>query len=626
MKRFPLIVILSIASVWVVVAVLFYISNTSSINTQSVHQELMGITESNAAAVRYNLTARTVSLQAITGFIEEADNYTSIEALSQLEQLSAAEGYEHVAIDTVTGYSYTSKGHQFVKAVLGYADKIKDGRPFIIDVQGIQEGGPSYVSIVVPIQRRQGPPQAALRCALATGELGKMFNQSLYSSGGFFHLVDGNGNFVATNSMDADSLYQNNYFDIIQNLDFDAGYTPNHILSAFTRHDSGFIQYRSNGLARFAYFVPVGINNWVMTVVIPEERVAQQSSLHTQNALILMLQLFALLLFVAVYIFINERAAKRRALLNEKCFTVLAEQTGKIIFEWDFADGKITCRSNFAQIFGRDVLTKSATAEPALTAQAVHPNDAEDFRQIFATIKRGQAVTDVRFRIKDSTGAYRWCALSGVVIKNEKQKPFKAIGTVEMIDERVKNEETLRQKAETDSLTGLYNKATTEYMIRELLKEGLPQNLQYALMIIDIDNFKDVNDRLGHKYGDSVISSLAEMLRSTFRSDDIVGRVGGDEFFVLLKNIRSTALVRTKAGEVCDLFRNTYIENGAMVNISASIGISLCPQHGKDLDSLYVNADIALYSAKAKGKDTYVIYSGETAHCYISSRTTIDTP
>lgn len=166
----------------------------------------------------------------------------------------------------------------------------------------------------------------------------------------------------------------------------------------------------------------------------------------------------------------------------------------------------------------------------------------------------------------------------------------------------------LLRKTEKDPLTGLYNKTTTEALIREVLKMRRFNDDMHALIILDADNFKQINDTLGHMHGDVVLKGLAEKLTSLFRSDDIVGRIGGDEFFVFVKNYSSSRVLERKAREICRLFHETHRLGEISVEASVSIGIALCPQDATSFEELYACADKALYATKARGKDSFCFF------------------
>ncbi len=181
----------------------------------------------------------------------------------------------------------------------------------------------------------------------------------------------------------------------------------------------------------------------------------------------------------------------------------------------------------------------------------------------------------------------------------------------------IKSAEDLSKK---DGLSGLYNKKTTE----ELIIKNLTKVDNGALMVIDVDNFKSINDTFGHLYGDMVIKQLASVLRSIFQKSDILGRVGGDEFFVFLRNYNDKGVLDARANDICREFRKTYEHNGQSVSISSSIGIATTDD-SLDFEELYKKADVALYETKANGKNGFTFFSGSEEIAYKSTRTTIET-
>lgn len=173
------------------------------------------------------------------------------------------------------------------------------------------------------------------------------------------------------------------------------------------------------------------------------------------------------------------------------------------------------------------------------------------------------------------------------------------------VDEEKSRERALMEMMERDSLTGLYNKAATQGYIRSRLTEQ-PEGLA-AFFILDIDNFKRVNDTCGHAIGDMVIAEFAERLKSQFRSEDIVGRIGGDEFVVFLP-VPSKEWAEKKAQNMAEVLRQEFVNESKRCSISASIGVAIAPEAGTEFETLYRNADIALYRTKARGKDGYTVF------------------
>ena len=172
----------------------------------------------------------------------------------------------------------------------------------------------------------------------------------------------------------------------------------------------------------------------------------------------------------------------------------------------------------------------------------------------------------------------------------------------------------LDSKAHTDLLTGLLNKKSFEEAAEMALSSSSPLTPR-AMILLDLDNFKGVNDTLGHAYGDKVLSNVGEILRRTFSDKDYLGRIGGDEFAVFIGPSQESGdfsdHVREKCEQLCGEFRSNYTGNDGKYKISGSIGAALFPADGRDYPELYTKADAALYHSKRTGKDTYTFYSVE---------------
>lgn len=175
--------------------------------------------------------------------------------------------------------------------------------------------------------------------------------------------------------------------------------------------------------------------------------------------------------------------------------------------------------------------------------------------------------------------------------------------------------DTLVDEAHTDLLTGILNKRTFEKKVEEALR-GNDSTEKKAIILIDLDNFKGVNDTLGHAYGDKVLANVGDILKRVFHVDDYLGRLGGDEFCVYL-NISDIQQenyiehIEEKCNELSNEFRHNYTGEDNSYKISASIGVAVFPQHGDSFTDLYKCADTALYHSKHKGKDTFTIYEEE---------------
>lgn len=165
----------------------------------------------------------------------------------------------------------------------------------------------------------------------------------------------------------------------------------------------------------------------------------------------------------------------------------------------------------------------------------------------------------------------------------------------------------LMQKAEEDPLTGLLNKESTARSITDWLNEERCKGFQVLLMV-DLDHFKEINDTYGHATGDLVLKKAAQVLRGVFRETDIVGRVGGDEFMVFLKNVGNPEVVQRLMSTLNSRIRAVKVDDLPEETLSCSIGAAFYPRHGKDFTLLYENADRALYEAKRAGRNGHAVF------------------
>jgi diguanylate cyclase (GGDEF)-like protein/PAS domain S-box-containing protein len=211
------------------------------------------------------------------------------------------------------------------------------------------------------------------------------------------------------------------------------------------------------------------------------------------------------------------------------------------------------------------------------------------------------------FRIIQSNGEVRWVEDRGVPLVNELGEVIRIDGVVIDITESKKGYETFKNLAYHDTLTDLPNRRFFEKRLAELLDEAKNKHEQFALLFIDLDGFKKVNDQFGHDTGDLLLREVASLLTNSVRKDGIVSRLSGDEFTVLLPEIMLENVIRIAEQIILDLQKPIMI-NTHTVTVTPSIGISLYPEHGTNQQTLIKHADIAMYEAKQQGKNNYRIY------------------
>lgn len=294
-------------------------------------------------------------------------------------------------------------------------------------------------------------------------------------------------------------------------------------------------------------------------------------------------------------------------------YRTLLAYNGDILLEWDLKTDRFFVTPNWFDIFGY-MPSSYNFSQAAKHSDNIHPDDMHLLTEYIDTVYHNKHdfsnrkfFSKVEVRLRNSYNEYVWCKISLATSFSSQNLPYKISGMISDIDFDKKHCESLLNQAQKDLLTGLYNKITTHQLIEEVF-HATNKSAKHALMIIDIDGFKAINDNFGHLFGDAVISDLATTIKSKFRDSDIVGRVGGDEFIVLLQNITEDKFLHQKAQALLDALRRSYPTDYTEYKLSGSIGIAIYPTHSEVFNDLYQIADQALYYAKASGKDKYVLY------------------
>ena len=307
----------------------------------------------------------------------------------------------------------------------------------------------------------------------------------------------------------------------------------------------------------------------------------------------------------------SEDVFKENTDIDLDAYRMTIENLVDAVFIYDIKNKSINFTKKNSNL---DCLKNSLHNVPSafIEEEFIYQDDINEFLRVFDEILQGNKKSSCNMRLKLENGEYIWASFA--LNTYYKDKKNKAIGVIKYIaEEGRKKTLELKMKAERDSLTRLYNKGETEKRITEFLVEPKESfEIEHSvMMIVDIDNFKTLNDSVGHIFGDKVLAEVAAKLKTVFKATDIIGRIGGDEFMVFIKEAISDDFIVKKAEEVCSLIKRTYNYSKGYVNISCSIGIAMYPKHGKTFEELYKNADTGLYKVKKLGKDGFYVYNFE---------------
>jgi diguanylate cyclase (GGDEF)-like protein len=177
--------------------------------------------------------------------------------------------------------------------------------------------------------------------------------------------------------------------------------------------------------------------------------------------------------------------------------------------------------------------------------------------------------------------------------------------------QRKRAERSLRFIASHDELTGLLNRAALQHELARAIRRSNRHQRQFAVMFVDLDRFKHINDTLGHGVGDEMIKICGARLTTLLRDTDVVARFGGDEFVLLLENLSGPNDAEVLAEKVLTCCAEPFVIEGRELHVSASVGVSIYPENGADAEALLKNADTAMYRAKERGRNTYRLYAAK---------------
>jgi len=304
----------------------------------------------------------------------------------------------------------------------------------------------------------------------------------------------------------------------------------------------------------------------------------------------------------------QEQKTQEELAVTEERYHMLLEHAADPILDFDLKTGKIYSSPTFTARFGSEFPACGNLLEYLEKSPVIYGRDRRLLLDKTIRLLRGEAMGDGEFRFREADGGYIWCNVHPTAFFDEQGNITRLIVIISDIDRRKRESIVLRQQAEHDLLTGLFNRVTATERIGRLIAQS-EKGERHAFFVIDIDNFKNINDHLGHLKGDELIVETASRIKQLFREKDIVARVGGDEFVVFLRKIVSVDLVVRKAESIGNAFRSSRASG--CCGLSGSIGISFYPYDGSSYEELFRKADAAMYAAKNSGKNSFRIYTRE---------------
>lgn len=307
--------------------------------------------------------------------------------------------------------------------------------------------------------------------------------------------------------------------------------------------------------------------------------------------------------------FLEIREQKDKLRISRERYRLAAEGAEVGIWDIDFVNGEVYVSKKGKEVFGLDESLPSSITYTTIKEKILDSDFPDVKEKYFAHIKNITEAFEVKCRIQVCEDKYSWIYIRGRGLRNKEGQVTRMAGSVSNINKEKINEARIRKLAYYDSLTDLPNRAYFNQLMDEYIQNKVYD--KFAVFLIDIDNFKAINDSLGHSYGDEIIIRVASHLKKHLNKDSELIRFGGDEFLIIVHDIKTNAELKAFAEIIVDEFNKPFINDGLIFPITLSMGVATYPFDGEQADELLKHADMALYDVKMNGKNGYKMFSFE---------------
>lgn len=294
--------------------------------------------------------------------------------------------------------------------------------------------------------------------------------------------------------------------------------------------------------------------------------------------------------------------------VSERRYRTIVEMADDIVFDWNLKTKNITFSNNFNKKFSYRAPTDHFSDSFFMKGK-IHPEDNERYRTDLAKLEQGVEFKDNQYRWKNVYGDYIWMSMKTSTIRDADNNIIKIIGVLSDVDREKRGEQQLIQRASYDALTGVYNRESIENVINNEIAKVAEGSDGFAILFVDVDDFKIYNDKYSHATGDQVLQFVTSSIGEIVEDFGFIGRYGGDEFIVCVRN-SSTNSPQRVAQDILTKLKNGFVcDTDDLLTVSVSIGVYLVNNAEKNVDEIISIADDAMYKIKKSGKASFGIVS-----------------
>ncbi|MBQ7158068.1 MAG: diguanylate cyclase [Treponema sp.] len=543
----------------------------------------------------------------------DMDNYNKIK--QTIMSTKGVGEFKRIAVANTSGMTINADGKSSGNIMMtDYFKKAMQGTAQVSSKISLDEDGEKVLTLAVPIFQNE-KVVGVITGTFSYSILDSIFAVDTFSGNGYSFLVDSSGRVLVGSQSKERLCFSENWLSFMSEQEALDNLGINTIRNNIKANKTDNVRYTINGEERILVYTPVNMNNWyVLSVVTADYINAQQRKIIW---ITLVLILVILVVFSAISMLFYKLIKQNEKIEKDNVrYAVTTQNAQTLVYEYDFERKVIEFTGNSTFLFGEN-LRQLPLDWFNMIEERIHEAERNLRSQLKEFIESGETMYSSELRLLAGEGEYVWYRLSGTLIKDKEDGvPVKLIGSLVNVNAQVVHEQELKEMAETDLLSGLLNKVSMEKHITEWIKNA--GESVGAFYMLDLDNFKQVNDKIGHSAGDTAICDAANKLNLVFSERDFIGRIGGDEFcvFLTLPNTmpheKMTEIISEKAHVLNSILHETYTSGDIAVHVTSSIGISLFPKQATSYKDLFKRADSALYSVKESGKNNFAIYDENT--------------
>ena len=573
-------------------------------------ETILDMAKMESALIELKLEDYINTLLGMAEFVRDSD-IASEDNIEYLNNLLKNQDFLRLGLITLDGYLYSTDGTSDGADQEYYKQLLRE-EPYVTDIINSRLSEDKMILVTVPVYDQEHVFKGVLYGGVRVDGFQPYKGTSLETGNVYSYVITRSGDYIIKNNQEAASWNYENIFEHLEQVEGDVSIET--LRKTLEDGELMIMEMFSGDKIYIGCFLPIRNGTWYTLVATPVDTINQRiEELLDHDFYLMLIRVLGLTgVLGIVVLLLNYRHSRwekaREIQLRER---LLLKIIGFMVADID--EQQIVSRSGEGMLKNRLDMDSYPDYIEYMVELGAHPDYKLRLMHFFSIDRiRSDAEVGVESRTMEflfhyqEEDDYAWLECESHIDRDKETGHLIISHILRDIDSRKREELLLRKEAETDALTGLYNRsAGTRRILRELLEFKPGEN--DAFILVDLDYFKNLNDTLGHQYGDQALKDVAHILESHVRKDDVVCRLGGDEFVIFLKNIPMEA-ARNSLNRLLKKLVLAYENEGQKAQIHASAGLTFMTEVGTDFDELYRYADNALYEAKRRGRGVFVEY------------------